>query len=267
MEITTLNVKNFGFDCDKPIWSRDKFGDPRTFKLAMEAFQKSPQRIQLAEQLVQKLLTGRASGVFAFQEFDINAPAGQKAVELFQDYGYVPIYPDQEIAAGVFGNSSITMMFAKKSLQVKPLSSPAVKEWRWCVAEVEGIKIMGVHAPLHKEEDPQHNKEVKRFFEELYGYAAAYGKEKVVILGGMNVHSEKPCVYYDIFDQIRTEGAGGLGYTDLVKDGTVTYFPNGYTIDHVLVSPELKDKADVKVYSKEELQLSDHAVIVADLSV
>ncbi len=100
----------------------------------------------------------------------------------------------------------------------------------------------------------------------MWKYAEKHTNKKTVILGDMNVHSAKSSVYYDVFHQIRTDIAeGGLGYADLVPDDVETFFPGHTTIDHVLVSPELKDKADAKVYSKKELCLSDHAVIVVDI--
>lgn len=130
------------------------------------------------------------------------------------------------------------------------------------------LRVLGVHAPLEKREEPKYNEAVKTFFDKLYEYAKTHCKEKTIILGDMNVHSGMPCDYYNTFHSIRTEaGKGGLGYTDLVKDGTITYFPNGHTLDHALVSPELKDKVTAKVYAQKELELSDHAVIVIDIQI
>lgn len=131
------------------------------------------------------------------------------------------------------------------------------------------LRVLGLHAPLEHSDsiDPATGRDpdVYEFFENVRAYAETHSGKRTVILGDMNVHSEMPCVYYDIFQRIRAKG--GLDYTDLVKDETPTYFPNGHTLDHVLVSPELKDKVTVKVYAQDELELSDHAVIVVDISV
>jgi len=124
-----------------------------------------------------------------------------------------------------------------------------------------GLRVLGLHAPMYEIE----------FFKSLYEYAEQFDKDKdhVIILGDMNVHSEESDNdYYKTFHSIRTEvNKGGLGYMDLVKDETPTYFPNGHTLDHVLVSPELKDKVTAKVYTQDELELSDHAVIVVDIQI
>lgn len=136
-----------------------------------------------------------------------------------------------------------------------------------------GLCVLGLHAPIQG----SYNKPeaVEAFFEALREYAAIKIREEragMVILGDMNVHSGKPCVYYDIFNAIRSgaedSGPGdGLGYRDLVPDGQITYFPNGNTLDHVLVSPALEGNAAVQVMPREALELSDHAAVLVDVDI
>jgi len=133
--------------------------------------------------------------------------------------------------------------------------------------ERTGLLVLGLHA-IAEDNKWYRPKEVKAFFNRLQNYAGEHAQGKTVILGDMNVHSEEPCNYYKIFHSICTEvEKDGLGYMDLIPDSTETYFPCHTTIDHVLVSAALKGKATARVYPKEELCLSDHAVIVVDIQV
>lgn len=128
-----------------------------------------------------------------------------------------------------------------------------------------GLYLMGIHAPA----EGSYNKpeDVRKFFDNLKTYAEKCRDERLIILGDMNVHSEKPCPYLTIFNSIRSAEHGGLGYCDKISDGEITHFPTGHTLDHVLVSPALQDKATVtaQVMSRDELELSDHAVIIVDI--
>lgn len=136
------------------------------------------------------------------------------------------------------------------------------------------LRLLGLHAPneprsKEKEDewemigDERIHKPTKSFFDRLKEYAEKNKAEKLIILGDMNVHSKEPCTYFYTFNDIRKDRKdGGLGYSDLVKDGTPTY-KNGNTLDHVLVSPELKGKVTARV--EEDIILSDHAVIIVDI--
>lgn len=125
-----------------------------------------------------------------------------------------------------------------------------------------GLNILAVHAPLENNYNKNRAKDVKKFFEALKEYAEKNAGKRTVILGDLNVHSGKPNNdYYRIFKEIQTS----WGYSDLVSDGTPTYFPNGNTLDHVLVSSELEEKVTAKVIAQEDLELSDHAVVIVDI--
>lgn len=133
-----------------------------------------------------------------------------------------------------------------------------------------GLYVLGLHAPI--EGNGNTAQDVEAFFAALREYAGRNREERMVILGDMNVHSGKPCVYYDIFNAIRSGAedsrpGDGLGYRDLVPDGQITYFPNGNTLDHVLVSPALEGNAAVQVMPREALELSDHAVVLVDVDI
>lgn len=134
------------------------------------------------------------------------------------------------------------------------------------VNENFGLHLMGIHAPV----ESNYNKpeDIQKFFDAMRKYAEEYKDESLIILGDMNVHSEKPCSYFTTFDTIRKSVTdGGLRYCDKIADGEITHFPTGHTLDHVLVSPALQDKATVtaRVISRAELELSDHAVIIVDI--
>lgn len=118
------------------------------------------------------------------------------------------------------------------------------------------LRVLGIHAPYGELD----------FFEALKEYALDKGKtgEKLIIVGDLNVHEKEPSIYLAQIHEIVNSG-----YSTEIKDGEITYFPNGHTIDHVLVSPELKDKDNVDAYviPQKVLELSDHAVIIVDVKI
>ncbi len=133
-----------------------------------------------------------------------------------------------------------------------------------CLKNKSGLCILGIHAPLEGGNNTP--EDVQKFFTGLKEYAEKHRDKKLIILGDMNVHSKMPCPYFATFDTIRTETEdGGLGYCDKIPDGKITYFPKGTTLDHVLVSPSLKDSVTAEVKSQSELELSDHAVIIVNI--
>ncbi len=267
MKIMSLNVNNFGgLLFKKPIWSDNR--SKQEYNEEMRLFQNDPLRVNAAEAVISTIREVETPDVVVFQEFDVNAPAGRRTFELLVECGYRPIYPDEE--KEISGNYSITMIFAKKQLKVIPYASPKIMiggktkwEWRWCVANIDGLMMFGVHAPTRGRDD-----NIQKFFDKLQECSKKNRTEKAILLGDMNVHSKKPCSFFTTFDAIRKNSEGGLGYSDEIKDGQITYFPAGTTIDHVLVSPALKDNVTaVKVFEQKELELSDHAVIVVDVDL
>lgn len=114
------------------------------------------------------------------------------------------------------------------------------------------LYLLGVHAPCGK----------PKFFARLKKYAHQNKNKPFIIVGDLNVHEKEPSIYLDQIHEIVN-----LGYSTEIKDGEITYFPNGHTIDHVLVSPELKDKTTAYVIPQEILELSDHAVIIVDVQI
>ena len=264
MKIMSLNVNNFGgMHHEKPRWEAYRpLG--REYREAMNIFQQDPCRVETAETIVKAVET-KAPDAMVFQEFDINAPAGQRAVKSLKKCGYQPIYPDKELE--IRKNYSITMMFAKEQLQAVPCASPQIIiggepkwAWRWCVMKISDLKIIGVHAPL--------NGNAQKFFDAMQECAREDKEDKMIMLGDMNVHSKEPCMYFNTFDLIRSNSEGGLRYFDAVEDGQITYFPAGTTIDHVLISPILRDNVNaIKIFEQQELELSDHAVIIVDVDL
>lgn len=100
--------------------------------------------------------------IIVFQEFDVNAPAGKKAVRRLGERKYRPVYPNQENE--ISGNYSITMIFVKE-IEVVPDKSPEVMKYRWCVIKIGDLTTLGVHAPLeNKYRKPE---DVQKFFDAL----------------------------------------------------------------------------------------------------
>lgn len=257
MRIFNLNVNNFGGPYDKKPQKRkeESWGEYREARCEFEK-----KSLDVLRDII-STIDAEKPDIIVFQEFDVNAPAGEKAARLLAERGYERVYPNRE--SEISGSFSITIIFVKE-LEIVPCASPKILEYRWCAIKIGDLTIMGVHAPL--ESNRRKAEEVQRFFDELKVYAEKQQNEKLMILGDMNVHSGKLCSYFATFDDIRKDVTkGGLGYCDKVVDEEITHFPTGHTLDHVLVSPALKDKVTADVKKKSEYELSDHAVIIVDI--
>lgn len=266
MKIFLLNANNFGGLCDaKPI--ERKSSSRKEYDEKRYIFQNDPRRITAEEAIISAVETENPD-VMVFQEFDVNAPAGKKFIKWSSDHEYQPIYPDREREAEIFNNASITMMFVKKQLQTVPCASPNIKPWRWCIAKIDTLKFVGVHAP-----------EGNEFLAEMEKYVINHENDNLIMLGDFNITTNKERTGEALNRQKWLETMRSKsGYIDAisepyykdgkltypVKDAPATFFHAGTMVDQVLVSKTLKEKFDVKVtvFSQEELALSDHAVII-----
>lgn len=129
------------------------------------------------------------------------------------------------------------------------------------------LRLLGVHAPWQsKEQRERSNNSVTIFFEALKDYATQKkdANQKFIIIGDLNADTIEESTYSDILKAIKKE-AYSLPVEDL-GENTVTYFSDATRIDHVLASPALS-KVTAKVIPRAVLQLSDHAIIIADIDV
>lgn len=150
------------------------------------------------------------------------------------------------------------------------LSDYLQSRWAEIFIPSKNIHILGIHAP-----------DGNAFLEEVKKYAISHKGEKVIILGDFNVttndqrieeagrgklpHSNEILKRYKWYETMIAE-PGEVGYTDAVDKNTITYFPARTTVDHVLLSPPLKDKCKkAKVFSQSALELSDHAAIIVEI--
>lgn len=130
------------------------------------------------------------------------------------------------------------------------------------------LRLLGVHTPLeqHKDKEKGYNydEDVLKVFTAIKEYAIDCENKSFILLGDLNV-DEKECVYLEQINDIINNN----GYSDKITENQITFFTskNGTTPDHVLVSPELKDKVTAYVIPQEILELSDHAVIIVDVKM
>ncbi len=128
------------------------------------------------------------------------------------------------------------------------------------INEDSEMRLLGIHAPNSFD-----------FLEALKEYAENHKDKNVIILGDFNIATNEwraRQVKDSSFHERRKwllETMLKLNYSDAIKGEPPTYFPVGTTVDHVLVSPSLKDKVTAEVKSQSELELSDHAVIIVNI--
>ncbi len=257
MKIMSLNVNNFGGDTEKPRW--DKYTIKNEYWAELREFQNDPKRIEVAREIT-NMIRVELPDVVVFQEFDVNAPAGKQTINDLGEYGYLTIYPDKERPESIRGNCSITMMFTKKD-NVERYRSPELKAWKWCGIKIDDLMIIGIHAP-----------EEMKFLRNVQEWAKSHDEEKVIILGDFNITTNKCRIEEKKEDKAFLERVQWLlstmpsiRYSDTIVGEPITYFNQKTTIDHVLVSPGLQGKTMTRVCSKEEHELSDHAVIIVNI--
>ena len=251
MKIFNLNANNFGGPYDTKPKKKDlSWGEYNKVRYEFEQ-----QGLNVLKSIINAIDIEKPD-IVIFQEFDVNSPAGKEVSCLLAEpkRGYKQIFPNGE--KEISGNYSITMMFVR-NYEIMTCESPKVMEYRWCGIKIGDLTIMGVHAPL--ESDFRKKEDVQKFFYGLKEYAKNHKYENVIILGDLNCHRGEASSHKN--DLVEME----KHLYDLVKDTDVTYFPGGTTIDHVLVSPLLKDKVIVEVKTQSEYKLSDHAVIIVEI--
>lgn len=280
MKIFLLNANNFGGPHDAKPLKKDY---PSDYNEVCYKFQNDSLRITVEKAII-SAVEAENPDVVVFQEFDVNAPAGKEAIKWFREHEYQPIYPDKESTESIEKRSikyditySITMMFVKEQLQVMPCASPNIKEWKWCVAEVDDFQIVGVHIP-----------DGMAFLDKLKEYAVTHKSKKMIILGDFNIatnewRAEERKKELEVAQKVKNrkvianckefferrkwllETVPSIDYSDAVKDDRPTYFREKTTIDHVLASPALEGKVTANVIPQDKLELSDHAVIIVDI--
>lgn len=278
MKIFDLNVNNFGGpDDEKP--RVDDFPSLREYVKARNAFQKASQRIIAVEAIICEIKKEKPD-VIILQECDVNAPAGRKLAESLRECSYYPVYPNREDKKAFNKTPSITMMFVNNdAVDRYPSPGPAQKAWKWCGIGIGDLMISGVHFPDEKD-----------YLDDVKRYSETHKNEKLIILGDFNIATNDWRIIERIkesIDSIRAKDKkkqtecedffarlawllkfkSDTDYTDAIKGNPITYFKKGTTIDHVLVSPTLRDKYKVtaEVKPQRELELSDHAVIIVTI--
>lgn len=116
----------------------------------------------------------------------------------------------------------------------------------------EALRVLGVHAPL---KDP--------FLETLTDYIKKVTEEKrcsrFMVLGDLNCHRKESSSHRRCLNKMEQY------LCDLIEDKTITYFPGGTTVDHVLISQGLKGSVTAQAIPKVALELSDHAVVIVNI--
>jgi len=127
------------------------------------------------------------------------------------------------------------------------------------------LQLLGIHAPWQEKVD---NNSITVFFNAIEDYAKNKSDhpQRFVIIGDLNADTKETSVYHETLEHIEN-----MRYLLAVKElgDVITQFKYKTRIDHVLVSPALRDEVKVtaQVIPKEVLELSDHAVIIADVNL
>lgn len=123
------------------------------------------------------------------------------------------------------------------------------------------LKLLGIHAPKDMS-----------FLYNVRKYAGKYKEEMLIIIGDFNIATNEWRLKEmeedrEFLERRRwlLEDMNKIEYSIVSDTERPTNLINSETIDHVLVSPALAKKTSADV--KDDLELSDHAVIIADIDI
>lgn len=122
------------------------------------------------------------------------------------------------------------------------------------------LQFLGVHLPWQRKKEPN---KITAFFNALENYAREKCNQRFAIVGDLNADIDEDSTYHDTLENIQRMEYK-LAVVEL-GDKVITNFMCKTRIDHVLVSPSLKDSVTAEVKSQSELELSDHAVIIVNI--
>lgn len=137
---------------------------------------------------------------------------------------------------------------------------PAFYENKFIELTNQGLRLLGIHSPWQRE---QLCNSITVFFDVLKEYAEAQiSSEGFVIVGDLNADTVLGSTYQKTLEHIEN-----IGYTLAVKKlgDVITQFKYKTRIDHALVCPALRSKVTAQVIPQDELELSDHAVIIVNI--
>lgn len=239
MRIISLNVNQFAGNGD--ITDTSKLEELNTFSREIIAF-------------IKGFFIGNKEGIVILQEIPYWNYKNKKTRVLFDkfcdefsDKRYKIITPHSIraniVTLAITNNESgwnETNEFEKK-----------VKDFKNRFVEIKndnGVQLLGVHMPIN----PENAQENTLFWEELIKYSHGKTSDRFMIVGDFNAHIG-PCDYRKQFVNIISKG-----YTDVIREGTVTFFKGNTMVDHILISPQIamgEGKSLPEIYS-------DHAIIV-----
>ena len=120
----------------------------------------------------------------------------------------------------------------------------------------ESMVVYGFHMPWTRGKDLVEEK----FWNTFVTHARSMKDRRCVLIGDFNssyeIGSKHRSKLLEICD-------GDINFKDMVKQGTVTYYTNGSTLDHVFVSDSVKN--DINEVLISDNSFSDHAAIILDI--
>lgn len=245
MKILSLNVNNFGgHKTKKSFTDNNKWKEWRFLDKTVEATE------------IFAYIQQESPVVTILHEFELKTKTSSDFIESMKYIGYEVVqYENTNLK-----DPSMTIMFVKKELIYKKITNPhkclTGKTLRASVIKVADFIIYGVHIPSRYDGG---------FWQELIGFYKEYRRQKLVIIGDLNVYdigTDHKKEYLKLLELDAKDAWLEKGF----KNSTETHV-KGRRLDYAIMSPSLYECLnDIRIDSYlMDNSKTDHAALIINI--
>lgn len=198
--------------------------------------------------------------------YEVPGKKGIRELEEALGAAYTVLSPDREGDAHIFTVAIINKNSRWEKAEAHRFSNGRDYENRYLelVDKKSGLRVLAIHAP-YVGKNGEDADSVRRFFENLEGYARRYADGKLIILGDLNVREEmkdKDSIGYPGPVIVYNKIVGECGYRD-EKGGLGTSTGKTGAVDHALISEKMAGNVK-NMTPKGDCECSDHPPLILE---
>lgn len=239
MKIMSLNVNDLG-----GLYHLEDFKKHERGYDEWDAIDKSKNMEKILAYIQQE-----APDIVVLQEFELGTKYENIFLDKMQSIGFECV-PMQK---GTLRRPSVTIVFVKSDLPYESLKNPHKRNLRANVIKLKEVIIYGVHIPYNLD-----------FWDELIAFYRQNKKEKLLIIGDLNVYESGTDRYKKLLE-LKEDGAVDAWVEMGYPPESPTY--RNSRIDYAIISPLLRDDlADVTIDPRLQYKgITDHAALIVEM--